>query len=329
MKISIIGAGGWGTALAMQASKNNHVTLWVYSDEEARPIIEKRENPDYLPGIKIPESISVTTDPKIAAESDILVFVPPSKFFRSVVSRFKPFVGQSKVLVSATKGFEYPSEKRMSVILKEELPFHKDIVVISGPSHAEEVAHDVPTTVVAASKNVKAAEAVQSAFSNDNFRLYRHNDVLGVEVAASVKNVIAIAAGMLRGFGLGDNTVAALVTRGLAEIKRLGTSLGAKEATFAGLAGVGDLMVTCFSKHSRNGRVGEALAKGSKIEDILKGTKMVAEGVETVRSIVRFEQERHIDMPISHMVNDVIYNGLDPADGLRSLMSRPLKHEFN
>jgi glycerol-3-phosphate dehydrogenase (NAD(P)+) len=327
MTISIIGAGGWGTALAIQAAKKNKTLLWVYSQEEAKPLLSKRENSDYLPGVKIPEDIEITCDVAKAAESEMLVFVAPSKYFRSVASRFKGLIHKKHLLVSATKGFEFPSEKRMSVVLNEELPNHKDIVVISGPSHAEEVARNAPTSIVAASRNEKSAALVQEAFSNEYFRLYRHKDVIGVEVAAAAKNVIAIAAGMLRGFGIGDNTMAALITRGLAEIKRLGLKLGASQSTFAGLAGVGDLIVTCISKHSRNGRVGEALAKGQNIEEILSSTKMVAEGVETVKSIVRLETEKKIVMPISHFVYDVLYHQMDPAEGLKGLMSRPLKNE--
>jgi glycerol-3-phosphate dehydrogenase (NAD(P)+) len=328
MKIAVIGAGGWGTALAIQAQKKNEVTLWVHTDVEARPLLEKRENPDYLPGVKIPESVRVTTDIHTAAEADILLFVTPSKFFRSVAARFKPAVTGRHILVSATKGFEFPTEKRMSVILAEEFHQYDDIVVISGPSHAEEVAKGVPTTIVAASDNEKAAEVVQEALSADSFRMYRHDDVIGVEVSAAVKNVIAIAAGCLRGLGFGDNTMAALITRGLAEIRRLGLKMGAKEATFAGLAGVGDLIVTCISKFSRNGRTGEELAKGRSIEDILASTKMVAEGVETVKSVAKLEEELGIDMPISRAVYDVIYNRVKPMDSIKSLLNRPLKNEW-
>ena len=328
MKISVIGAGGWGTALAMQAARNHEVLLWAYSDKELEPIRKNRENTDYLPGVKIPETIGLTSSPEVAADAEILLFVAPSKYFRSVVKNFTPYVSKKQILVSATKGFEFPSEKRMSMILKEEIPGNSSIVVISGPSHAEEVSRGVPTTIVAASKNDRAGRIVQEAFSNDTFRLYRHSDVLGVEVAAAAKNVIAIASGMLRGLGLGDNTQAALITRGLAEIKRLGKKLGAREETFAGLAGVGDLIVTCMSRHSRNGRVGEMLAAGKSIEEIEGSMKMVAEGVETVRSLVKFETEYKIDMPISHFVYDVIYNKVSPEKGLRALMQRPLKHEF-
>ena len=278
--------------------------------------------------MKIPEGVRITTDIKTAAESQVLVFVAPSKYFRGVVSRFKGAVTGRHILVSATKGFEYPTEKRMSEILAEEFHQYDDIVVISGPSHAEEVARGIPTTIVAASDNEKAAETVQEALSADAFRMYRHDDVLGVEICAAVKNVIAIAAGALRGLGFGDNTMAALITRGLAEIRRLGLRMGAKESTFAGLAGVGDLIVTCISRFSRNGRTGEELAKGKSIEQIMAATKMVAEGVETVKSIMKLEEELGVEMPISRAVYDVIYNKVGPMDTIRGLLSRPLKNEW-
>jgi len=328
MRVSIIGAGGWGTALSIQASTKNSVILWVYSEDEARPIRDRRVNEDYLPGINIPESIEVTTDVEKATKSDILIFSVPTKFFRGVVKKFKEYIVKNQIVVSASKGFEYPSEMRMSEILKEEIPQAGAPVVISGPSHAEEVAREVPTSVVAASYDENKAEVVQKVLSTESFRLYRNNDVVGVEISAAVKNVIAIAAGIVRGLGFGDNTMAALITRGLAEIKRLGLKMGAKNETFLGLAGAGDLIVTCISHHSRNGRVGEELAKGKNIQQILASTKMVAEGVDTVKSIVNFEKEYNIEMPISHAVYDIIYNQKKPYEALKGLMTRPLKNEF-
>ncbi len=327
MKISVIGAGGWGTALAIQAAQNNEVLLWAFSEEEARPLLTKKENPDYLPGIKIPGSVEISTDEKKASGADMLVFVVPSKYLRSVALRFQPHIKPSHIIVSAAKGLEFPSEKRMSEVLSEVFP-HNGIVVISGPSHAEEVARGVPTSIVAASKNTNFAETVQKAFSTETLRLYRNQDIIGVEIAAAVKNVIAIAAGILRGLGFGDNTMAALITRGLAEIRRLGLKLGAKEETFAGLAGLGDLIVTCISRYSRNGRVGEELAKGKKIGDIVSSMRMVAEGVETVKTLVQMEHDFNIEMPISHAVHDIIEERLSPLEALKKLMARPLKDEF-
>ncbi len=328
MNVSIIGAGGWGTALSIIASKKNKVNLWVYSDEEARPIIEKRENPDYLPGISIPAEIKIITDVKAAVQADILIFAVPSKYLRDTAVRFAGLIDPGNILVSAVKGFEFPSGKRMSRVLNEELPHNREIVVISGPSHAEEVARGIPTSIVAASNTDKASGIIQEALSTDNFRLYRNPDMLGVETAAAVKNVIAIAAGILRGLELGDNTMAALITRGLAEMKRLGVRLGANAETFNGLAGIGDLIVTCQSRFSRNGRVGEELSRGIKINNIISSMKMVAEGVETVKTVVRMEKDLDIEMPVSHAVNDIIEGNITPAEALRNLMSRSLKDEF-
>ncbi len=327
MKISIIGAGGWGTALAITASRDNDVILWAYSSNEIIQLIGGRENTDYLPGVKIPENILITDDAKRASNADIMIFAVPSKFMRITAGRFTSLLNSRIIMVSAAKGLEFPSEKRMSEVIKEVLKPASDIVVISGPSHAEEVARGIPTSIVAASKNEENAYAVQKALSTENFRLYTNADVLGVETAGAVKNVIAIAAGILRGLGLGDNTMAALLTRGLAEMKRLGMRLGASEETFTGLAGMGDLIVTCISSYSRNGRVGEELAAGKPIEKIVSSMKMVAEGVETVKTIMQMEKELGLDLPISHAVYDILEKKVTPAEALKNLMARPLKDE--
>jgi glycerol-3-phosphate dehydrogenase (NAD(P)+) len=329
MKISVIGAGGWGTALSIQASCKNDVKLWVYSKEELDVILDnQRENIYYLPGVRIPEKIKLTVDVKEATDGEILIFAVPSKYFRNVVREFASFIKKDQILVSATKGLEFPHQKRMSEILKEEVRTKNPVVVISGPSHAEEVSRNIPTSIVSASKSEKAARIVQEALSTESFRLYRHCDVVGVELAGALKNVIAIAAGMIRGFGLGDNTMAALITRGLAEIRRVGVKLGGRIETFAGLAGIGDLIVTCMSKHSRNGKVGELLAKGETLNEIVSKMKMVAEGVETARSIPVLQSRLWIEMPISNMVYEILYQNVKPEVGLKSLMLRPLKHEY-
>ncbi|MEJ5284296.1 MAG: NAD(P)H-dependent glycerol-3-phosphate dehydrogenase [Brevinematales bacterium] len=327
MKVSVIGAGGWGTALAIQASFKNEVCLWTYSKEELDLILKDRINTIYLPDVKIPDNVVITDDVERASDCEIMLFVVPSKYFRDVVKKFSKNINKKHIVVSATKGIEFSTKKRMSEILVEETN-SKNIAVISGPSHAEEVARNVPTSIVAASKNEKIAKIVQDTFSTDSLRLYRHNDIVGVELAGAFKNVIAIAAGMLRGFGLGDNTMAALITRGLAEIRRLGIKMGGKLETFAGLAGIGDLIVTCMSKYSRNGRVGEMLAKGQKIEEILSSMKMVAEGVETAKSIPELEAKYCIELPISNAVYEVIYQKMPPEVCLKNLMKRPLKHEY-
>ncbi|NPV39134.1 Glycerol-3-phosphate dehydrogenase [NAD(P)+] [Brevinematales bacterium NS] len=327
MRVAIIGGGGWGTALALQIRRNHEVKIWSYDKAEADLFNKERENVYYLPGVKLPEDIVFTTDDAIVDGADIVVFVTPSKFFRSVVKRFAPRLKPHQIVVSATKGLEFPSEKRMTEILTEELPGCENIVALSGPTHAEEVSRDVPTAIVAASLREEAAKQVQQAFSTEFFRVYRNTDVIGVELCAAIKNVIAIAAGMVRGLGFGDNTMAALITRGLAEMRRLGLKMGAQEATFSGLAGVGDLIVTCTSRHSRNGRVGEALATGKSIEEILAGMKMVAEGVETVRPALKMAAEVGIDMPICQAVHSVIYDQQHPLEVMKQLMVRPLKDE--
>jgi len=327
MRVAIIGGGGWGTALALQIRRNHEVKIWSYDKAEADLFNKERENVYYLPGVKLPEDIVFTTDDAIVDGADIVVFVTPSRFFRSVVKRFAPRLKPHQIVVSATKGLEFPSEKRMTEILAEELPGCENIVALSGPTHAEEVSRDVPTAIVAASLREEAAKQVQQAFSTEFFRVYRNTDVIGVELCAAIKNVIAIAAGMVRGLGFGDNTMAALITRGLAEMRRLGLKMGAQEATFSGLAGVGDLIVTCTSRHSRNGRVGEALATGKSIEEILAGMKMVAEGVETVRPALKMAAEVGIDMPICHAVHSVIYDHQHPLEVMKQLMVRPLKDE--
>ncbi|OHD54251.1 MAG: glycerol-3-phosphate dehydrogenase [Spirochaetes bacterium GWF1_51_8] len=328
MKISVIGAGGWGTALAIRASVCHEVVLWSFFPDEADSIRAGRENKDYLPGTRIPDNITITSDRTAVKESDMWLFAVPSRFFRSTVKEFTPYASPSRLLVSATKGFEFTTEKRMSQILAEELSGGGSVTVISGPSHAEEVAKSQPTSIVAASADEDCARAVQEAFSDQTFRLYTNDDVIGVEVCGAVKNVIAVAAGVLRGLGFGDNTMAALITRGLAEIRRLGIALGAKESTFAGLAGMGDLVVTCTSKHSRNGRTGELLASGQTMEQITGSMKMVAEGVETVKTVVKFEDELSIPMPISRAVYRMLYEHADPLTELYALMSRPLKSEY-
>ncbi len=327
MKVAIIGGGGWGTALALQIRRNHTVTIWSYDQAEADLFNEKRENVYYLPGVKLPEDIVFTTDDAVVDDADIVLFVTPSKFFRSVVKRFAPRLKPQQFLVSATKGLEFPSEKRMTEILAEELPGYERIVALSGPTHAEEVSRDVPTAIVAASLNEEAAKTVQEAFSTEFFRVYRNTDMVGVELCAAIKNVIAIAAGMVRGLGFGDNTMAALITRGLAEMRRLGLKKRAQEATFSGLAGVGDLIVTCTSRHSRNGRVGEALAQGKSIEEILASMKMVAEGVETVRPVLKMAGEEGVEVPISQAVYNVIYEHQHPLEVMKQLMLRPLKDE--
>ncbi len=328
LKISIIGAGGWGTALALQALKSHPVVLWSYSEEETKLFREKKENIYYLPGISLPDSLEITNDKELAASGDILIFVSPSAFFRKVVRGFEGLIKSDQILVSATKGFEYPGHTLMTEIIKDSFSFSDNICVLSGPSHAEEVARDIPSSVVVASSNQDAAETVQAALSNSRFRLYTNSDSRGVQIAGALKNVIAVAAGMLRGLGFGDNTMAMLITRGLAEIRRIGLSMGAQPETFAGLAGIGDLIVTCMSHHSRNGRLGEALSHGMSLAEYNASTRMVAEGAETVKSAVLLQKEFGQELPISQAVYEVLYQGKSALEVLQGLMDRPLRNEW-
>ncbi len=327
--ISVIGAGGWGTALAIQAAKSHEVLLWSHSEEEAQIFRSHQENIFYLPGISIPSSIEISCSKTKVAQSGIVIFVPPSAYFRQIALEFKDIISPESILVSATKGFEFSTDMLMTEVLSDVFPHSDNIVALSGPSHAEEVARDVPSSVVVASTNMYAAIKVQEALSNDRFRLYSNSDVLGVQISAALKNVIAIAAGMLRGLGFGDNTMAMLVTRGLAEIRRMGLAMGAQADTFAGLAGMGDLIVTCMSPHSRNGRLGEALSRGISLKEYMNSSKMVAEGTESVKSAIKLQEEYKVDMPISEAVYKVLYEDIAAQRALEELMERPLKQEWD
>jgi glycerol-3-phosphate dehydrogenase (NAD(P)+) len=328
MKISVLGAGGWGTALAVLLSENrNDVTLYEFFPDYAAVLENKRENVKYLKGVKIPRGIAITSDLKTALDaSPYIVLAQPSHFMRSLLLKIKKMDYKSKVFISVTKGIEQKTLMTMSRVIKDVLGSVKT-AVLSGPSHAEEVGRKVPTTVVAASYDAKLAETVRTIFFGNYFRTYSRRDVLGVELGGSVKNVIAIAAGILDGLKTGDNTKAALITRGLAEMKRLGVAMGASVDTFYGLSGIGDLVVTCDSKHSRNRFVGEQLGLGKKIDDILGGMVMVAEGVKTTQSVHKLALKYKVEMPICREVYEVIYRGKSPRDSVRDLMKRPAKSE--
>lgn len=328
-RITIIGAGGWGTALAMTFSEKNEVILWTKFKEHEISLKTNKENLDYLPGIKIPDNIDITSDLKYAVKDrDIIIFVVPSKYFRSVVKEAKPFIDNVKCIVSASKGFDTEKKERLSSLLYEVFKDRYPIAVISGPSHAEEVSRKVPTSVVVASKNEEASIYLQDNLSTQYFRIYRVNDVIGVELGGALKNIIAIAAGIAHGMGLGDNTLAALITRGLAEIRRFGVAYGADFNTFSGLSGVGDLIVTCLSHHSRNHKVGYLLGKGKSIDEIISHMKMVAEGVDNVNIALELAKDKNIEMPITNAVYNVIFKKADPKKELEKLLKRSLKHEI-
>ena len=331
-RITILGAGSWGMAVARLLDNNGkNVTLWEFDQAEFNRLVRLRGIPEKLKSFSLAPSITITHDLADALDGcEILVLAVPAQFVRSVI---RP-VGERMALISdgivnLAKGIEAGTLKRVSEVILDEAPVSPDrIITMSGPSHAEEVILDVPTTVVAGGKSVEMVERVQAAFSNTYFRVYKSDDVVGVELGGSLKNIIAIAAGITDGLGLGDNTKGALITRGLAEITRLGLAMGARAETFAGLSGVGDLVTTCYSQHSRNRYVGEQIAKGRKLREILENLKMVAEGVETTRSGYKLARLRDVEMPITNEVYEVLFRDKPPSEALQDLMGRELKAEI-
>ncbi len=326
--IGVIGAGSWGTALALLLYHNGHkVTLWSALEDEVTLLRTKRENPDKLPGVKLPEDMPVTSDLKEAVEGmDMLVLAVPSPFVRSTAQRMKTLVSQDQVIVNVAKGIEEASLMTLSQVIKEEIPQAR-IAVMSGPSHAEEVGKGIPTTIVVGARSRKTAEYVQGLFMSEVFRVYTSPDVLGIELGAALKNVVALAAGIADGLGYGDNTKAALITRGIAEIARLGTAMGGKVETFAGLSGIGDLIVTCASMHSRNRRAGILIGKGSSYEEAMQEVKMVVEGVHCARAALLLAGKYQVSLPIIEQVNEVLFHGKRADEAVRDLMLRDKKIE--
>lgn len=331
MKITVVGAGSWGTALAMLlAHKGCSVTLWVFERDLAERMRESRCNDLYLPGIALPENLAITADlAEAVSEREVVVFVPPSQVMRQVVMQAAAQLKPGALLVSASKGIETDTLLTMSDLLLEILPpeLHDRLTFLSGPSFAREVACGMPTAVVAASRNPEAARAAQQLFSNEVFRVYTSDDIVGVELGGAVKNVIAVAAGVVDGLGFGYNTRAALITRGLAEMTRLGLAMGAKAETFAGLAGMGDLVLTCTGDLSRNRAVGIELGKGRKLGEILEGMHAVAEGVRTTLSTWQLACRLQVPMPITEQVYRILYEEKDPGLAVTELMLRELKDE--
>lgn len=326
--LGIIGAGGWGTALALVLHDNGFpITLWGHNPQEIAAIREKRENVVYLRGVPLPESLAFTSALDDLAACDLLVIVTPSKATREVAARLSTVaLRDDAVLLSCTKGVERGSGKRMSEILAEFFPSHP-IGALSGPSHAEEVARRAPTAVVIGEKDPEVALRLQKAFTTRFFRAYTNDDVAGIELGGALKNIFALAAGVCDGLGLGDNTKAALVTRALAEMIRLGTALGGRAETFRGLSGIGDLMVTCFSQHSRNRRVGERLGRGEKIAEITASMQMVAEGVPTTYSAQECARRLGIETPIIDQMRALLDGTIAPQDALTALLSREPRPE--
>jgi glycerol-3-phosphate dehydrogenase (NAD(P)+) len=330
-RIAVIGAGSWGTALALVAARNQHdVRLWAREAEVAAGIQTHHQNPYYLADVILPENLRATTSIAEALEgTHFVILVVPSHAVREVLTRMRDSVSEETVLVSATKGVENDSLMRMSEVINDVMKekFAPRIAVLSGPSFAREVAQGDPTAVAVASQDSSCNEAVQRELSSNVFRIYTNDDVAGVEIGGAVKNVVAIGAGVVRGLGLGTNTVAAIITRGLAEVSRLGRACGAKPETMAGLAGLGDLVLTCTGELSRNRHVGIELGRGKTLADILAEMREVAEGVKTTRAIYQLSQRLQVDMPITASVYALLYEDKPAKEAALELMGRPLKRE--
>lgn len=331
MNISVLGAGGWGTTLAIILHYNGHkVTLWEYKKDYAKFLNKMRENEIYLPGIKIPEEIAITHNFEEAIfKRNLIILAVPSQYLRSVIKKASYSDIKNTILVNVSKGIEIKTLMTMSQMLKDAFPNLDDaqIGVLSGPSHAEEVSRRIPTAVVAASKDFDTSRTIQTTFITSYFRVYSSKDILGVELGGAFKNVIAIGAGIIDGAKFGDNTKAAIMTRGIAEISRLGIAMGAEPETFAGLSGMGDLIVTCMSKHSRNRYVGEQIGSGKKLKEVLESMNMVAEGVETSRSALQLAKKHNVETPITYEVYKILFEDKDPIKATNDLMTRDMKME--
>lgn len=327
MKTAVLGSGGWGTALAMVLADNDHdVTLWSYLEEESRTLQETRENP-LLPGVKLPDSIRYTWDLSCVRGCQVVVMATPSFGVRSTASQIKAFLTPDMTLVSVSKGIEKGTSLRMTQIIQEATGGICPVVALSGPSHAEEVARGAPTAVVSACPDRAAAERVQDLFLNERFRVYSSSDVIGVELGGALKNIMALCSGCVTGMGCGDNTKAMLMTRGLTEIARLGVALGGTKDTFAGLAGMGDLIVTCTSMNSRNYRAGLLIGQGVPVPEAVKKIGAVVEGYYAVDSARELAQRAGVEMPITQAAYQVLYEGGDPQTLFQQLMRREKRHE--
>lgn len=328
--IGVLGAGSWGTALALLLKQNGHqVTIWSIDKAEVEMLSVKREHESKLPGVKIPEEIQITNDlePAITGK-DFLVLAVPSPFTRSTAKSMAPYVAEGQIIVDVAKGIEENSLMTLSMQIEQEIP-QADVAVLSGPSHAEEVGRGLPTIVVIGARTQQTAEYLQEAFRSPVFRVYVSPDILGIELGGSLKNVIALAAGMADGMGYGDNTKAALITRGIAEIARLGVKMGGNPNTFAGLTGIGDLIVTCASVHSRNRKAGYLMGQGKTMQEAMDEVKMVVEGVYSAKAAAKLAKEYEVSMPIVDQVNEILFNGMNAADAVNGLMLRDNRSEHD
>ena len=327
--IGVIGAGSWGIALSVLLSNNGHdVKVWSIIEDEIRMLKETHEHKDKLPGVILSEKITFTTDLKEAVEDkDLLVLAVPSPFVRSTAASLKEVVAEGQIIVNVAKGIEESTLMTLSQIIEEEVP-QAEVTVLSGPSHAEEVGRGIPTTIVVGAGKRETAEFIQNIFMSEVFRVYISPDVLGIELGAALKNVVALAAGIADGLGYGDNTKAALITRGITEIARLGMAMGGKFETFCGLSGIGDLIVTCASMHSRNRRAGILIGQGKTMEEAMAEVKMVVEGVHSAKAAMALAQKYEVDMPIVEQVNAVLFEGQSADQAVKELMLRDKKIEI-
>ena len=326
--ISIIGAGSWGTALALLLYNNGHrVTVWSIMEQEIEMLRKEHEHKDKLPGVKLPDDMVFTSDLEAAVTGkDVLVLAVPSPYTRSTSHNMSPFVKEGQIIINVAKGIEEATLFTLSEIIEDEIP-QAEAAVLSGPSHAEEEGRGIPTTIVVGARKKDTAEYLQNIFMNEVFRVYISPDVLGIELGAALKNVVALAAGIADGLGYGDNTKAALITRGIAEIARLGTAMGGKWETFCGLTGIGDLIVTCASMHSRNRRAGILIGQGHTMEEAMAEVKMVVEGVYSAKAAMGLAEKYNVQLPIIEQVNEVLFCGKSAAEAVGSLMLRDKKIE--
>ena len=326
--VGVLGAGSWGTALSVLLTENGHqVTVWSIDENEVKMLNEKREHELKLPGVKLPDSLVITGNMEDTIRGrDFLVLAVPSPFTRSTAKKMAPYVADGQIIVDVAKGIEESTLLTLSKQIEQEIP-QADVAVLSGPSHAEEVGRKLPTTCVIGAKTRKTAEYLQSMFISPVFRVYTSPDILGIELGGSLKNVIALAAGIADGLGYGDNTKAALITRGIAEIARLGVKMGGKIETFTGLTGIGDLIVTCASVHSRNRKAGYLIGQGMSMQEAMDEVKMVVEGVYSAKAAAKLAEKYGVSMPIVDEVNAVLFDGKSPAEAVNDLMMRESRSE--
>lgn len=328
--VGVIGAGSWGTALALLLSKNGHsVTVWSISEEEIKMLSSEREHKSKLPGVRLPDDMVFTAHMEAAARGkDFLVLAVPSKFTRGTARKMKDYIAEGQIIVDVAKGIEDDTLMTLSQQIEQEIP-QADVAVLSGPSHAEEVGRGLPTTVVVGARTEKTAVYLQEMFMNEVFRVYTSPDMLGMELGGSLKNVIALAAGIADGMGYGDNTKAALITRGIAEIARLGVKMGGAIESFTGLTGIGDLIVTCASVHSRNRKAGYLMGQGKSMEEAMAEVKMVVEGVYSAKAAEKLGKKYGVDLPIINKINEVLFSGKDPKEAVNELMLRDSRAEHH